>query len=53
MSSKISQKENIESSKISKSIQENKINDAKQKCSNLGFKPKTEGHGKCVLQLSK
>jgi hypothetical protein len=27
--------------------------DAKQKCSDLGFKSGTEGFGKCVLQLSK
>lgn len=28
------------------------INDAKSKCSELGFKPGTEGFGKCVLRLS-
>jgi hypothetical protein len=26
---------------------------SKRKCTELGFKPATEGHGKCVLQLSK
>jgi hypothetical protein len=26
---------------------------SKKKCTELGFKPATEGHGKCVLQLSK
>jgi serine kinase of HPr protein (carbohydrate metabolism regulator) len=26
---------------------------SKQKCTELGFKPATEGYGKCVLQLSK
>ena len=26
---------------------------SKKKCTDLGFKPATEGHGKCVLQLSK
>ncbi len=26
---------------------------SKQKCTELGFKPATEDHGKCVLQLSK
>jgi len=26
---------------------------AKKKCTELGFKPATEGYGKCVLQLSK
>lgn len=26
---------------------------AKSKCAELGFKPATEGFGKCVLQLSK
>ncbi len=29
------------------------IDDAKKKCSDLGFKTGTEGFGKCVLQLSK
>ena len=29
------------------------IDDAKKKCSDLGFKSGTEGFGKCVLQLSK
>lgn len=29
------------------------IEDAKKKCSDLGFKTGTEGFGKCVLQLSK
>ena len=29
------------------------IQDAKSKCSDLGFKSGTEGFGKCVLQLSK
>lgn len=29
------------------------INDAKSKCSNLGFKPGTEKFGDCVLRLSK
>ena len=26
---------------------------SKKKCTELGFKPATEDHGKCVLQLSK
>lgn len=29
------------------------IDVAKKKCSELGFRPATEGYGKCVLQLSK
>lgn len=29
------------------------IDESKKKCTELGFKPSTEGHGKCVLQLSK
>ena len=29
------------------------IEASKKKCTELGFKPATEGHGKCVLQLSK
>jgi hypothetical protein len=29
------------------------IDAAKKKCTELGFKPATEGYGKCVLQLSK
>ena len=29
------------------------LDDSKKKCTELGFKPATEGHGKCVLQLSK
>ena len=29
------------------------IDNAKKKCSDLGFKSGTEGFGKCVLQLSK
>jgi hypothetical protein len=29
------------------------LDDAKAKCTNLGFKSGTEGFGKCVLQLSK
>jgi thiol:disulfide interchange protein DsbA len=32
---------------------QNTIENAKQKCSDLGFKSGTEGFGKCVLQLSK
>jgi hypothetical protein len=49
----IIQTERIDLAETIKRTQENKINAAKQKCSDLGFKPKTEGHGKCVLQLSK
>lgn len=30
-----------------------KLNESKEKCTELGFKPATEEHGKCVLQLSK
>ena len=29
------------------------LDEAKEKCTNLGFKTGTEGFGKCVLQLSK
>ena len=29
------------------------LEESKKKCNELGFKPATEGHGKCVLQLSK
>lgn len=29
------------------------LQEAKTKCAELGFKPNTEGFGKCVLQLSK
>lgn len=29
------------------------IEAAKKKCTGLGFKPSTEGHGRCVLQLSR
>ena len=31
----------------------NKLDEAKTKCTELGFKANTEGFGKCVLQLSK
>jgi hypothetical protein len=29
------------------------LDESKKKCTELGFKPATEGYGKCVLQLSK
>ncbi len=37
-----------ENNRLSKNLQA-----AQNKCKDLGFKPKTEGFGKCVLQLSK
>jgi len=36
-----------------KTFDEEPINQAKKKCTDLGFKSGTEGFGKCVLQLSK
>lgn len=45
-SSKISQKNNNAQSFYT-------LNDAQIKCKDLGFKQKTEGFGRCVLQLSK
>jgi hypothetical protein len=43
---------------VNKSISNENMNKlsleaAKKKCTELGFKPKTEGYGRCVLQLSK
>ena len=43
---------NEPSSNNSQSLSIN-IDDAKKKCSDLGFKSGTEGFGKCVLQLTK
>jgi len=41
-------------SKVNTNInQKNQMNEAKQKCGDLGFQVNTESFGKCVLQLSK
>jgi len=49
---------NLQNSQIKNSSQPNvvvstSLEEAKKKCSDLGFKSGTEGFGKCVLQLSK
>jgi len=53
----------IEEKSLSTAVSENQlkknqintlsIDSAKIKCSELGFKPETEGYGKCILQLSR
>jgi hypothetical protein len=45
----------VEQSKpaVAEKVDRLSLDASKQKCTELGFKPATEGYGKCVLQLSK